>query len=387
MHILDQDALRMVTPASLAAFARTQGWSRAEPYGQHADVYTGENRPEIILPRTEHLGDYPAVVGRLIRVFADVSSQDEVTTYRDLVGSGYDTIRVRVSRGDDDGTIDVDAGVLLVTNARDMLLAAACAARSSQPYYRAGANREAADYMRRVKLGQTERGSFIVTLLAPVPPLLQGQLSLEPSWAPLEEEPLERLVTRRLMDGLAGCREAAEAVLAGDGAAFDRSVARGVSANLCEAVAGLSEQSARVDVNLTWARTRPAPMVAQRVTFSSTDAQILAEAARTFRLKQPRDDVRLLGAIVNLKRSPAERVGHVTVKAMIDDSPQSVVADLDEDAYAAASQAHTNRRPVVISGDLRRVGQRWQLVSPTLTEVPPDDDSEDDASEIAPPPA
>ena len=48
-----------------------------------------------------------------------------------------------------------------------MLLAAACAARNPQPFYRAGSNKEAMDYMRRVKLGQTEHGSFVVTLLCP----------------------------------------------------------------------------------------------------------------------------------------------------------------------------------------------------------------------------
>ncbi len=70
------------------------------------------------------------------------------------------------------------------------------------------ANKEASDYMQRVRLGQTEHGSFVVTLLAPVPPLLQ--IPLDPAWTPLDDEPFDRRVTRRLMDALDACRAALE---------------------------------------------------------------------------------------------------------------------------------------------------------------------------------
>ena len=39
--------------------------------------------------------------------------------------------------------------------------------REPQPVYRAGANREAADLLRQMRLGQTNQGSFVVTLLTP----------------------------------------------------------------------------------------------------------------------------------------------------------------------------------------------------------------------------
>src|ERR1019366_2724613 len=182
-QILDAKALRAISPAALAAFARGEGWSKTEVYGAHADVYAGDARPEIILPRTDRLADYASVVSRLIGVFAKVMERDELEAYQDLVTADRDVVRVRASGGDDDGSVPLDTGVVIVAQARDMLLAAACAARIPQPFYRAGANKEANDYMRRVKLGQTEHGSFVVTLLAPVPPDLQSQL--DPSWASL----------------------------------------------------------------------------------------------------------------------------------------------------------------------------------------------------------
>ena len=51
----------------------------------HSHVYVGQDRPEIIVPQTDHLGDYATVVSTLIGVFAQVADQDELTIYRSLV--------------------------------------------------------------------------------------------------------------------------------------------------------------------------------------------------------------------------------------------------------------------------------------------------------------
>jgi hypothetical protein len=379
-QILDAEALRAISPAALAAFARGEGWSKTDVFGNHADVYTGIDRPEIILPRTDRLADYASVVSRLIDVLAKITERDELATYRDLVGADRDVVRVRASGGDDDGSVMLDAGVKIVAQARDMLLAAACAARTPQPLYRAGANREANDYMRRVKLGQTEHGSFVVTLLAPVPPMLRPvQLPLDQTWVNLDEEPIERMVTRRLMDALEASRTAAEMALSGDTAAFENAVASGVSANLCEAVAGLIEQSHGLDISMTWARTRPAPEAHRKIVFSQNDSEILKEAARTFRLRQPKADITLYGTVHKLRRDQDEVEGVVTLKAIVEDKMQSVRAVLDQTNYSTAVQAHDAQNQVIVTGDLERVGQRWQLTNGNVRDLPTEDANDDES--------
>jgi hypothetical protein len=260
-----------------------------------------------------------------------------------------------------------------------MLLAAACAARSPQPVFRAGANREASDYMRRVKLGQTEHGSFVVTLLAPVPPLLQP--AFDPSWAGFDDEPFERQVTRRLMGALDASRNAAELAASGDGVdAFETSIGSGVSANLCESVAGLIEQSSGLDISLTWAKTRPTPETHRKIVFSPKDAEILKEAARTFRARHPKPDVSLFGTVHQLKRDQDEVQGLVTLKAIIDDKLQSVRAILDQANYSVAVQAHDKQAPVIVQGDLERVGQRWQLTNAKVVGFGAQDGDDDSVS-------
>jgi hypothetical protein len=226
--------------------------------------------------------------------------------------------------------------------------------------YRAGANKDAIDYMQRVRLGQTEHGSFIVALLAPVPPVLQMQL--DPTWVSFDDEPFERQVTRRLMDALQASRTAIEAANIGEGStAFDEAVQQGVSANLCEALAKLVASSEGLDVSTTWARTRPAPEARRTIAFSADDAEVLQEAARIFRVQQPRPNVELFGTVHQLKRDQDEIRGLVTLKTLIDERPQSIKAELDRANYSLAVQAHEQQLPVLVRGDLQRVGQRWQL--------------------------
>ena len=375
--ILDSDALRAVSPAALAAYVRGEGWRKSEAYGAYADVYQAAGKAEIVVPRTDRLGDYSTVVSKLISIFAEATDRDELSTYRDLIEADRDVIRVRTFGTDDDGSVPIDAGVEIVSQARQLLLAAACAVRSPQSLYRAGANREASDYMRRVKLGQTEYGSFVVTLLVPVPPQLQPPL--DSNWTDLADEPFARQVTRRLVRALEASRRAVELTASGDGAgAFEAAVDDGVSANLCDAVAGLIENSTDLDITVTWARTRPTLQTAHRIALSKGDAEILKEAARTSRARHPRPDVSLLGYVRQLKRDQDEVEGLVTLRAIIDDKPQSVRAVLDQANYSVAVQAQGSNTPVAVKGDLERVGERWQLTNATVTGLGVDPSTHDD---------
>ncbi|AFK56872.1 hypothetical protein [Tistrella mobilis] len=373
VQILDTEALRAISPQALAAYVRSEGWSRAAAYGLHGDVYTAPGRPDIILPRSEHLADYAGHMTRLIRIFSEMTGYDDLTTYRELSEADRDVIRIRSVGLSEDGTLPLDRGVRMIEKARDLVLAAACATRSPQALYRAGANREAADYIKRVKLGQTEHGSYVLTLLAPVPPrLTPPQPLLDETWDTPEEEPVERQVTQRLMAALIASRSAVERSTRGDAEAFEQAIGDGVSANLCEALAGLIDQSERLDIRLTWARTRPVPEIHRDVSFSKTDAGVLSEAARIFRLRAPVPDVTLHATVHQLKRDQDDIDGVVTLKAVIEDALRSVTVVLDPANYRLAVRAHENQTPIVVTGDLERSGQRWRLINPKVKAVSPE---------------
>lgn len=380
-RILDAEALREITPAALRAYAVAQGWRRLESFGEHSDIYARANSEEVILPATATIADYSSVVSALIRIFAKAEDQSELQLYKDLSTADQDVIRVRAPSAEDDGSMRLEAGVELVVHARDLLLSAACSVTDPRPAYRAGRIKEATEYLDRVRLGQTEQGSFVVTLLSPVPPTLTepAQTSL---WPTPSEDPFERQVTRRLVQGLEAARDAIEDSNRGGGfSVFERAVQHGVSANLCEAAAKLIERGHGLDVSVTWARTRLAPERSRKISFAAPDADVLKEVARLFRDRVPRFDERLEGYIVKLVRSEDENDGHATLRTLIGNRQVSVRIDLPQIVYEAAVRAHESQSAVSVIGDLVRDKQRWRLRNPRdLVLLDVDEDAEEASS-------
>lgn len=277
--IRDADALRAVTPAALSAYARAAGWSAREPYRKHSDVYEGEGRPEIIIPRTEHLGDYASIVAAMVETFAQVADEDELTIYRSLVTADRDVVRVRVVPSDD-GSMTLNDGADLIGSARDLFLSVACSLHDPQPAYPTTANSDAVGLVRRMHLDQTNQGNFSVTLLTPVvpPPIPTPYPDPDDSNAPIE-----RRMIRHLMEALSAARKMVERPAVVERTSFATSVASGVSANLCEALVRIIAPFRTLDVGASWARTRPMSVPAALVRFDLAAAALLKDAARSLR--------------------------------------------------------------------------------------------------------
>lgn len=287
-----------------------------------------------------------------------------MTVYRSLVTADRDVVRVRVAESDD-GSVALNDAEALIGGARDLLLSAACSLGDQRAVYRVGANREAADLVKRMRLEQTDQGSFAVTLLTPVvsPPI--------PALLPAPNDPsapLERRMTRRLVEALNAAHEMVERTVAGDEGTFSEAVASGVSANLCEALVRIIEPFPTLDIGVSWARTRPISPPDALVRFGSADAPLLNEAARSFRARAPRPDMRLHG-FVRLRREPADVDGVIRLATEIDGQRRSVVAVLQRADYERAVQAHHDKALVVLAGDLDGAGQRWRLLNPHLENV------------------
>ena len=367
VNLRDPNILRAVSPLALSAYARSVGWSKTEEYGEYSDVYEGHQLPEIIVPRTQRLGDYTQVVARLIAIFAQAAEVNEVELYNDLVVSDRDVTRVAVNDGTDDGTIDLEQGANLVVGSREMYLAAACSLNRHSPVYRAGAHKEANEYLRRIRIGQTERGSYVVTLFSPaIPPQVQAPLLPD---SEIDDAPMDRRISLRLAQALSSVRDATSRAIGGDTTAFTAAVPEGTSANLCEALVQMLEPFSSLAVSMTWAKTRPLHTQKDTVRFSTEDTSILREAARSFRSREPRLDFELFGSVQRLKRDGSETDGTVTLRTLIDGRTQSVTAVLSETDYNRAIEAHRIGAPVKLQGDLDRFGQRWRLSNPRITEI------------------
>ncbi len=375
-HIVDRDALLAVTPLALRAYATGEGWTPVEQYGAHSQVFAYGDVGEIILPGTKALADYSNVVADVIRNLAEVENRDELQVYRDLASADKDVVRVRLPDADDDGSIGVDVGVQLVNSSRDLLLSAACAAWNPQRSYRAGKVGVADTYMSKVKLGQTEQGSFVVTLLAPVPPQIEPEQ--HDLWGDVMDEPFERKVTRRLSGGLDAAADAIEQYnLRSDFGLFESAVYEGASSNLFDAASLLTERESGFELSITWARTRPTPQRRWSRSFTRADGEVMKEVSRVFRERRPRPGETVRGFVTKLARE-GQQPGQITVKGFIDGKWASVRANLIGEDYRKAIVAHDGVRQIDVEGTLERVGQRWRLSDAHDLELVAEENEDDD---------
>src|SRR5262249_33707837 len=130
---------------------------------------------EVLLPLTPDLRDFPERMSEVLRTLELVENRDQLQILNDLTSARADVVRIR-RPGPDDGTILLEDGVSLINSAFDMVLAAACTTVTPKLYYPGKKPTAATDYLRKTRLGQSERGSYVLTVISPVPPRTMDEL-------------------------------------------------------------------------------------------------------------------------------------------------------------------------------------------------------------------
>ncbi|HYD67727.1 hypothetical protein [Azospirillum sp.] len=368
VHIEDRDVFLALSHIDVRAYLSSQGWRDEGRIGDKGTIHVTEDKGgetwEILLPSRRDLVDYANRMAEAVRTIAKLENRSELAVLGDLQASGSDVIRLRSTDADVFGAISIRDGVVLHEDAENLLYAAACSAIRPAAYYHARKIDQAVEYMNSVRLGQSERGSYVLNLLSPVSPALKrpAQLSLDSSF---EDDPYPRLVTRRLNEALAGLSDAVtEAAVTDDFKAFEDGVSKGVSANLCDAVARLIRHAKGIEIGLTWARVRPTPSPNPKHVFANDFATIIEEAAREFRRTSPKLDETVSGFVIALERSPQDFDGRATLQAFVDDRPRRISAVFERSEYKKVIHAFESKIPVSVEGDIYPAGARLELRNP-----------------------
>jgi hypothetical protein len=365
--IRDAATLRGIGLHDLVAYLRAKGWTeQASPY-ERASVWVKPDAPaepaELLLPKSDGVADYIARMADVVAALEELEGRSQIEIAHDLMLASVDIVRLRHPAANDSAdSIPIADGVSLIENARNLLFSVATTAvlpRSVLPPRRPP---EAIEYMRNVHLGHTERGSYVVTLISRVAPLLTPG---KPGLLEIMEEPFPRVVTRTLSRALIATKNAvAEAASTGRFEAFERSVESGVSANLCDAIVGMarSEQGTHaISIHLHWAPSRPVPDAPpEPVLFREDAIPIIEEAARVFREEGPYEDAFVTGVVTRLHREPDAVAGTVAVACVLEGKSRHLIATLDEASYHVAVQAHDRMDGVTFRADVARDGRAFR---------------------------
>lgn len=243
--------LARLRPRDVAHYLRSRGWTPGSRirYSRRWEREWGGQRHRVLLPLDSELTDYTDRMADLIGALSATEGRPPSAVHQDLTLTGLDVQYIRTMPRTPSGTIPVQDGVLAVTSARDLLMAAACDTvaeehRLVQPRRKP---QRAKDFVESARFGPSAPGSYIFTVQVPLPEATsEGSLFEDVPDLDVAPEPFARQVSRRMFEAVTAARTAAErAAVADDSAPFAEGVEHGISADLCEALAGIGGQDSR----------------------------------------------------------------------------------------------------------------------------------------------
>ena len=242
----------LVTPRAVRVYAEGLGWCRVEGVNGKIAVYANPNSPlqQLIVPLDERLDDYGLRAAEAIQRLAEFEKRPPREVLNHLLLPPSDLLYFReVSPAAAAGDLPLDHAVRMIDGVRKMLLSEAHSVLAPKPFHPRMSRGEAEDFIARCRLGQTERGSFILTVACPLE--LKADL-LGPSGTSFS-----RRVTTLLMESLAELTQAADRMRIDDLADTVRHP--GICANLCESLLLLQPVGERSSPNISVPSSRAPP--------------------------------------------------------------------------------------------------------------------------------
>ncbi|QCX47893.1 hypothetical protein [Ralstonia pseudosolanacearum] len=315
---------------------------------------------EVVLPLS-YVKDYWQ---RMRDALASVASFEERAVHEvlsEVKRLFANVITIRVVHDDtNDGTIPINDGVLLIAKARDLLSAAARSVYAKRKQFTRGAPKEAKEYLETLLLGQTEVGSYVVNVIAPVQTVAVGAEMVTTI-------PLAQAITSSLVTGLSAL-EKATAIYEekGDLGAFDEAVLAGASSNMCDALLGFSGEKHNRTFEIT-VMAAPSPLFESKpakFVFDGRHVEVLEKATGYYKDDYILRERRLTGYITKLSRPRDETSGTITIDSTVGYVERKVQVELTGDDYHQAVVAHDNSKMVRVDGDVHIKSKSAQLLNP-----------------------
>jgi hypothetical protein len=387
---IPQEDLLKVTPRDGARYLRTRGWREAglARFCMRWTLSLGERDAAVLLPAFTDLTDYAGRMAELLQALANVEGRPVQAVHADMVLTEVDTQQISVSPDSPSGTITVAEGVAASRRISDLLLSAATTEVLNEPRLALPRNKpkRAKEFLAQALFGPSWPGSYVFSVRIPISDAGTNVRRAHQSWdVRTNMPPFPRRVSQRLYEAVLAAHDAAaEAADFGALDGFAERAPQGVSADLCEALAGLATSSRNgFSVSFAWSPLWPVPHSYTRplARFPADYVPILEDASALLRGEDPRpatySRARIIGPSVALRRPEQGEGGVITVLPRSASSQDLVArrinirlssaADYDE-----AARAHWQERDLVVEGDIVRRGNAYDMAQPESFAVAPE---------------
>jgi hypothetical protein len=282
-------------------------------------------------------------------------------------------------------TIPLDAAARIISSGRMMLRAAATTARYERAQIGGSYSKLGDDVVRESRMGHTERGSFIIPVLVPLP---------APS-SPDEHEPhlfddhtstgvhrsLPEPFERRVVRTFAQSMQAVHDIIIEPGTdpstdQIHELVYRGVSREFCSALAGvLDEQAVAIfETRIDWApAVSPPTTMPRNVSIDSESVDLVKRVADKLRQQKVVPRQVFSGTIVQLRHEQDDPFAEIAIATIRRGRPAEIRVRLTLEQYRQAWEWHSAGRAVLVEGTARRTPGKPSIVDQPIRCHPVDE--------------
>lgn len=351
-----------INPLDFTRYLVNTEWNLFDIKKSYIKVFQFEDNDEfyqVTVPMDRELSDYKEAMYRAIKTVSkkEKRSLEEVMLY--LLNPNTDIVKVRLdSEGIESGNIFIDDAIKLYESIKKLLVATTLDVINPRRYHQGRIDDVVAKFLADCRFGQTEIGSYVVSVVCPFADLSEGEEYRQLSIFSDEEQcvcSLTRQVTNRMMKNISIIKRYIDEGMEQELLQYldmDR-----ISINFLEALNGLNLEKENTDVEFIaeWS-----PVVKNRENIQN-DILLTHDYYQPIltiidKLKdENRKLCKILGRIKKLESSPVvekRTKGKVSIVYLDEKNrPRTVAVQLDKTNYSKAISAHANGRHVEVTGE------------------------------------
>jgi hypothetical protein len=353
-----------VLPRNLEGYLLAKGWVVGGEVFDQAKIW---HRPEqdkydyeVIQPKSIDVSGYFQRVIDAINEIAAFERRQPNIVLKEIENFFSDSVRIRVVHSDvEEGTIPIEDGVLLIMRSRDLLAATTLSTFNKKAYFTGKRNIETQDFIKQLRLGQTEIGSFVVNLIAPIPETIKSQIDQD-------EMSVTRAVTNNLSRSLVALEKGLDLYKTSESIfEFESIIKNGVSANLCDALIGLSgfakSRSFSISICRAGAEVDTQELPTQ-FKFMPEHVSTLEIASAFYKGNYVINQYEAFGLVSKMTHLPQDDFGEITVRSSIRGVEKNVAIQLSLEHYWQAVHAHENEELISCRGSLHVTAKSAKLL-------------------------
>lgn len=366
----------------LQAYLRNTGWSRVPVTKDSVALFQKEIEGdffETLLPLSKDYSDYKYRVVDVLEMIAQAENREIHQVLTDLSIPPGDTVRFRVINRDTlGGTISFIEGFNLLESAKKALFTTACDIVQPEKYHKRLGLKGAQQFIEECRLGQTEKGSFIASVICPFINQTTDDKAQQLSIFSQSEDfkhSLTRKVTTRLMSALAEIKSAIDK--GEENRIVDLEGENIISGNFLESIVELNsnKETTEIEIMANWSVfAEEQPEIAKAIKFSNDYIPVLENIISKIKPVDKGIDDDFIGKISLTKADPdvhSRTEGEIMLNYILGDEEKVSKARviLTNEDYDKACEAHKQGKSVKITGKLITSGRSKTIENPSFEVV------------------